>query len=69
MTNPMLFGIDAGNTRMKMAVCDPQGNPTLLHNSWGEPYTASVVFFAPEGGVLVGTEALNASFSDPKTVI
>jgi len=66
---PLLLGIDAGNSRMKMAVCDPQGNPTLLHNDCGEPYTPSVIYFAPEGGVLVGTQALNASFTDPGRVV
>ena len=69
MNAPLIFGIDAGNTRLKMALSDAQGNPTLLHNAMGEPFTPSVVFFAPEGGVLVGPEALNASFMEPARAV
>ena len=69
MQTSSILGIDAGNSRMKMAGCDPLGNPVLLHNRDGEPFTPSVVYFAPEGGIIVGTEALNAGYADPKRAI
>ena len=55
-------GIDAGNSRFKYAVPDLAGNPKLITNKFGESFTPSSVFFSPDGGIIVGTEALNAGF-------
>ncbi len=61
-------GIDAGNSRFKVAIPDPTGNPTLLTNRYGEPYTPSAVYFSDKGPI-VGTEALNAGFIDPEKLV
>lgn len=62
-------GIDAGNSRMKCAVPDITGNPRLVTNRFGESFTPSAVFFAPDGSTIVGTEALNAGFVDPARLV
>lgn len=62
-------GIDAGNSRFKCAAPDVAGNPTLIANRFGEPFTPSAVFFTPDGSIIVGTEALNAGFADPTRLV
>ncbi len=61
----MIPSIDAGNSRFKCAVADVAGNPKLITNRFGEPFTPSAVFFAPDGSTIVGTEAINAGFVEP----
>ena len=62
-------GIDAGNSRFKYAVPDVTGNPKLVTNRFGEMFTPSAVFFAEDGSIIVGTEALNAGFADPARLV
>ncbi|MHC4541511.1 MAG: Hsp70 family protein, partial [Planctomycetota bacterium] len=62
-------GIDAGNSRFKYAVADSAGNPKLISNRFGEPFTPSAVYFAPDGTTVIGTEALNAGFVDPSRLV
>jgi molecular chaperone DnaK len=62
-------GIDAGNSRFKFSVPDVAGNPQLLTNRFGEPFTPSAVFMAPDGSIIIGTEALNAGYADPDRLI
>lgn len=62
-------GIDAGNSRFKCAVPDVAGNPRLVTNRFGESFTPSAVYFAPDGSTLVGAEALNAGFVDPSRLV
>lgn len=66
---PMILGIDAGANRLKAAVSDAQGQPTLLYNTEGEPTTQSVVHFAREGGTLVGREAFHAGYAEPERTV
>ena len=65
----MIPSIDAGNSRFKYAVADAAGNPNLITNRFGEPFTPSAVFFAADGSAVVGTEALNAGFIDPSRLV
>jgi molecular chaperone DnaK len=65
----MIPSIDAGNSRFKCAVADVAGNPKLITNRFGEPFTPSAVFFAPDGSTIVGTEALNAGFVEPSRLV
>ena len=65
----MIPGIDAGNYRFKMAVPDSMGNPQILTNRLGEPFIRSVVYFAEDGSILVGTEAENAALANPERAV
>ena len=65
----MIPSIDAGNSRFKCAVSDLTGNPQLVTNRFGEPFTPSAVFFSADGSTIVGTEALNAGFIEPERLI
>jgi len=65
----MFYSIDAGNSRFKCAVPDMSGNPQLITNRFGEPFTPSAVFFAVDGSVIVGSEALNAGFVEPERLV
>ncbi len=61
--------IDAGNSRFKSAVADAAGNPKLITNRFGELFTPSAVFFADDGSITVGTEAINSGFIDPSRLV
>jgi molecular chaperone DnaK len=52
-----------------MAVPDSTGNPKLITNRFGEPFIRSVVFFAEDGPILVGTEAENAALANPERAV
>ncbi len=65
----LIPGIDAGNSRFKYAAPDITGAPRLITNRFGESFTPSAVFFTPDNGPIVGTEALNAGFADPKRLV
>ncbi len=65
----LIPGIDAGNSRFKYAAPDVAGNPTLIANRFGELFTPSAVFFAPDSPIIIGTEALNAGFADPTRLV
>jgi molecular chaperone DnaK len=65
----LIPSIDAGNSRFKCAIPDLAGNPQLVTNHFGEPFTPSAVFFVADGSTIVGTEALNAGFIEPKRLV
>jgi molecular chaperone DnaK (HSP70) len=65
----MIPCIDAGNSGFKCAVADEAGNPKLITNRFGEPFTQSAVFFASDGSIVVGAEALNAGFIEPSRLV
>ena len=59
-----IIGIDAGNSRMKVAYPDATGAPQILQNRLGEPYTISAVYFPRGGGEpVVGREHLRRIFT------
>jgi len=65
----IIAAIDAGNSRFKYAVADETGNPKIITNRYGEPFTPSAVYFEEDGTTIVGTEALNAGFADPTRLV
>ncbi len=65
----MIPGIDAGNSRFKYAVADEAGNPKIITNRYGESFTPSTVYFAQDGSIVIGTEALNAGFIEPSRIV
>ena len=65
----MIPGIDAGNSRFKYAVADEAGNPKIITNRYGESFTPSAVYFAQDGSIVIGTEALNAGFIEPSGLV
>ena len=65
----MIPGIDAGNSRFKYAVADEAGNPKIITNLYGESFTPSAVYFAQDGSIVIGTEALNAGFIEPSRLV
>jgi len=65
----MIPGFDAGNFRFKVGCPDSAGNPVLITNSFGETFIRSVVYFAEDGSILVGTEAENAALANPQRAV
>lgn len=61
-------GIDLGTTYSSLAYLSPQGEPVTLPNAEGELATPSIVFF-DGNDVIVGTEALRHSVSQPERVV
>jgi molecular chaperone DnaK len=66
VSTPVL-GIDLGTTNSVAASIDDQGRVVILRNALGSETTPSVVFFEPDGGVVVGEEALQAIAIDPSS--
>jgi len=64
-----IFAVDLGNSRMKFARAERDGHPVIVPNKMGEPFTHSVVYFPDNGDPVVGSEALNMAFADPKKVV
>ncbi len=61
-----IAGIDLGTTFSALAVLNELGKPETVPNADGERITPSTVFFAEDGVILVGEEAVNACSSEPK---
>ncbi len=61
-------GIDLGTTYSCISYLNPQGEPVTLPNAEGEFCTPSVVLFDGDE-VIVGTEALRNSVSQPERVV
>ncbi len=61
-----IAGIDLGTTFSALAVLNELGRPETVPNADGERITPSAVFFAEDGVVLVGEEAVNAGASEPE---
>jgi molecular chaperone DnaK (HSP70) len=64
MSQPVL-GIDLGTTNSVVASINDQGRVVILPNAVGAEITPSVIYFEPDGGVVVGEEALQATAIDP----
>jgi molecular chaperone DnaK len=59
-----IVGIDLGTTNSVVATVDPGGQVVVLPSASGAEITPSVVYFEPDGSVLVGAAALQASACD-----
>ncbi|MGH3187311.1 MAG: Hsp70 family protein [Streptosporangiaceae bacterium] len=64
MSRPVL-GIDLGTTNSVVATLDDAGRVVIVRNAVGGEITPSAVYFEPDGGVVVGEEAVAATAVDP----
>jgi molecular chaperone DnaK len=60
-----VVGIDLGTTNSVVATVDDHGDVIILPNASGGEITPSVVYFDPDGSVVVGEEAVQAAAVDP----
>jgi molecular chaperone DnaK (HSP70) len=60
-----IVGIDLGTTNSVVATVDDGGRVVVLPNASGRETTPSVVYFEPDGTVVVGEEAVQAIAVDP----
>lgn len=60
-----VIGIDLGTTNSVVATVDDSGSVVILPNASGGQITPSVVYFEPDGTVLVGRPAVRATALDP----
>ncbi|MBQ8589122.1 MAG: Hsp70 family protein [Firmicutes bacterium] len=65
----MYLGIDLGTTYSAVAWINGQGEAEIIENREGERVTPSVVYFQPDGEVLVGAMAKEYVLLDPDRVI
>ena len=65
MRRPVV-GIDLGTTNSVVATVDQAGQVVILRNAVGEELTPSAVYFEPDGGVVVGEEAVASAAIDPE---
>ena len=61
-----VVGIDLGTTNSVVASVDDDGTVVVLPNANGGELTPSVVYFEPDGTVVVGEEAVQATVIDPE---
>jgi molecular chaperone DnaK len=61
-----VIGIDLGTTNSVVASVDGDGTVVVLPNATGGELTPSVVYFEPDGTVVVGEEAVQATAVDPQ---
>ena len=64
-----VLGIDLGTTNSVVASIDDRGTVVILRNALGSEITPSAVYFDPDGGVVVGEEALQAAAVDPDNAV
>jgi molecular chaperone DnaK len=60
-----VVGIDLGTTNSVVATVDDAGRVVIVRNAVGGEITPSAVYFEPDGGVVVGEEAVAATAIDP----
>jgi molecular chaperone DnaK (HSP70) len=60
-----VVGIDLGTTNSVVATVDDAGRVVIVRNAVGGEITPSAVYFEPDGGVVVGEEAVAAAAIDP----
>jgi molecular chaperone DnaK len=65
MIRPVI-GIDLGTTNSAVATVDDDGKVVILRNALGAELTPSAVYFEPDGGVVVGEEAVASAAIDPE---
>ena len=61
-----VVGIDLGTTNSVVASVTDDGTVVVLPNASGGEITPSVVYFEPDGTVVVGEEAVQATAVDPE---
>jgi molecular chaperone DnaK len=61
-----IVGIDLGTTNSVVATVGDDGTVLVLPNASGGEITPSVVYFEPDGTVVVGDEAVQATAVDPE---
>ncbi len=64
--NHSVVGIDLGTTNSVVASVNDHGEVVVLPNAVGDEITPSVVYFDPDGSVVVGEEAVQATAVDPE---
>jgi molecular chaperone DnaK len=65
VTGRQVLGIDLGTTNSVVASIDDHGDVFIVRNAMGGELTPSVVYFEPDGSVVVGEEARQATAVDP----
>lgn len=65
-TGRQVVGIDLGTTNSVVASVDDDGTVVVLPNASGGEITPSAVYFEPDGTVVVGEEAVQATAVDPE---
>jgi molecular chaperone DnaK len=60
-----IVGIDLGTANSVVATVNEDGRLVILPSPSGAEITPSVVYFEPDGSVLVGSSAIQASAADP----
>jgi molecular chaperone DnaK len=63
--NRHVVGIDLGTTNSVVAKLDDSGQVVVLANASGREITPSVAYFEPDGSVLIGEDAVQATAIDP----
>jgi molecular chaperone DnaK len=61
-----MIGIDIGTYQSKAAIVEPSGHPVSVLNERGHAHTPSVVYVPEKGKVLVGTDAVEQGYLDPR---
>lgn len=65
---PRVVGIDLGTTNSLVAVME-NGAPRVIAGADGDPLLPSIVYFAPDGEVVVGNEARLHQTDDPERTV
>jgi len=65
---PRVVGIDLGTTNSLVAVMET-GAPRVIPGPDGDPLLPSIVYFAPDGTVVVGKEARPYQMTDPSRTV
>lgn len=63
--NRHVVGIDLGTTNSVVAKLDDSGHVVVLANASGREITPSVAYFEPDGSVIIGEDAVQATAVDP----
>ncbi|MGV3719692.1 MAG: Fe-S protein assembly chaperone HscA [Actinomycetota bacterium] len=65
---PRVVGIDLGTTNSLVAIME-NGDPRVIPGADGDPLIPSIVYFPPDGDVVVGNEARRYQTEDPERTV